>query len=112
MKYINPWTNLQHHPGLAVGEAGHHEAGAVAEGHVLGELQGLEVLGLSRGLRHAHFLNKEREIKTHKLRSELSVYRARQQFIDGWTFTNIGIADTSNCDVLGLVTFVWSDKKS
>ena len=48
---------LEHHTGLAVGEAGHHQAGAVAERHVVGELEGLEVLGLARGLRHAHFLH-------------------------------------------------------
>ena len=113
MKYNNnPWSDLQHHPSFAVGEARHNEAGAVAESHILGEIQGLEMFGLARGLRHTHFLNTQREIKAHKQGWESSVYLARQQFIDGWTFTNIGIADTSNCNALRRVTFVGSDKRS
>ena len=55
---------LEHHPGLAVGETGHHQAGAVAERHVVGELEGLEVLGLARGLRHAHFLHREENLES------------------------------------------------
>ena len=50
-------THLKDHAGFTVGDAGHDEAGAVAEGDVLGEGQSLEMFRLPRSFRNANFLH-------------------------------------------------------
>ena len=49
--------HLQDHAGFTVGDAGHDEAWAVAEGDVLGERQSLEMFRLPGSFRNANFLH-------------------------------------------------------
>ena len=49
--------HLEYHAGLTVGDAGHDEAGAVAEGDILGERQSLEMFGLPGSLGYSDFLH-------------------------------------------------------
>ena len=49
-------THLKDQAGVTVGDAGHDEAGAVAEGDVLGEGQSLEMFRLPGSLRNSNFL--------------------------------------------------------
>ena len=50
-------THLKDHAGFTVGDAGHDEAGAVAEGDVLGERQSLEMFRLPGSLGYSDFLH-------------------------------------------------------
>ena len=50
-------NHLEDHAGLTVGDAGHDEAGTVAEGDVLGERQRLEVFRLPGSLGNSNFLH-------------------------------------------------------
>ena len=54
---------LQHHARLAVGEAGHHQARAVAQRHVSRQLKRLEMLRLARRLGDSHLLQHGAEVK-------------------------------------------------
>ena len=50
-------THLQNHAGFTVGDAGHYEAGTVAECDVLGECQSLEMFRLPGSLGNSDFLH-------------------------------------------------------
>ena len=50
-------THLEDHAGFTVGDAGHDEAGTVAECDVLGECQSLEMFRLPGSLGNSDFLH-------------------------------------------------------
>ena len=50
-------THLEDHAGFTVGDAGHDEAGTVAECDVLGESQSLEMFRLPGSLGNSDFLH-------------------------------------------------------
>ena len=54
---LNIFNHLEDHAGFTVGDAGHDETGAVAEGDVLSERQSLEMFRLPGSFRNSNFLH-------------------------------------------------------